>query len=74
MTLAAVVDHKVPIVDGGQIFDRANWWGLCRPHHDIKGQMEIHARETGQTQKLPMWCDDPAARPAKFSSGLQGHG
>ncbi len=66
ITLCEVVDHKIPIVDGGEMFDRSLWWGLCRPHHDLKGQMETFARKTGQVQMLTIWCDEPDKRPAKF--------
>ena len=69
LEFAKVVDHKIPIADGGAMFDPSNWWGLCIRHHGLKGSMEIHARQIGQLDRLPLWCDDPSARPARFNSG-----
>lgn len=66
LEFAKLVDHKIPIVDGGAMFDPANRWGLCVMHHGVKGEMERFARETGQLERLPLWCDDPAARPPQF--------
>lgn len=63
---AALVDHKIPIVDGGEMFDPANWWVLCVKHHGTKAEMERAARQSGEIEKLPLWCDDPTARPARF--------
>lgn len=59
-----VVDHKHPVVDGGPMWDRSNWWGLCMAHHSgWKARLEAYARVTGQMDKIIRWCDDPAARP-----------
>lgn len=68
LEFAKLVDHKLPIVDGGAMFDPANWWGLCIRHHGVKGAMEGYARGLGLIEKLPLWCDDPSARPARFNS------
>jgi 5-methylcytosine-specific restriction endonuclease McrA len=66
LEFAKEVDHKFPIVDGGSMFASDNRWGLCKMHHSVKGEMERFARQTGEIEKLPLWCDDPTARPARF--------
>lgn len=66
LTFAKLVDHKHPIVDGGAMFDPDNRWGLCLMHHGVKAEMERFARQVGEVARLPLWCDDPAARPARF--------
>lgn len=63
----AVVDHKIPVVDGGAVFEPQNWWGLCLPHHGIKTEMERYARLHDQIDRLVIWCDEPSARPARFA-------
>lgn len=38
---ATVVDHKVPHRGDMKVFwDRTNWQGLCKPHHDGEKQRE----------------------------------
>ena len=37
---ATVVDHIVPRSRGGATWDRANFQGLCKPHHDEKTRLE----------------------------------
>jgi 5-methylcytosine-specific restriction endonuclease McrA len=59
-----VVDHKIPVNDGGPMWDRTNWWVLCESHHNgWKSQLERYARQMGQVGELKRWCDDPAVRP-----------
>lgn len=43
-----VVDHIVPRSRGGSTWDRANWQGLCKPHHDEKTR-----REQGRLKARP---------------------
>lgn len=61
-----VTDHKAPVMDGGDRYDRANLWALCRQCHDWKASLEAHARATGQVESLAFWCDNPDQVPAKF--------
>lgn len=61
------VDHKIPIEDGGDRLKAENLQSLCRGcHNSIKKPMDAYARETGQIHLLPLWCDDPKARPTRF--------
>ena len=41
---AAELDHVVPIAEGGDFWDRANWQGLCGPHHEAKTATENASR------------------------------
>lgn len=62
-----VIDHKLPIAEGGERLERKNLWGLCKACHDgWKAELEGYARRTGQIEKLPIWCDEPGELPAKF--------
>lgn len=45
LTAARVVDHVVPIKDGGERFARANLQTLCVPCHNRKSAKERAARE-----------------------------
>lgn len=63
---ATLVDHKFPVADGGAIYDRANFWALCRACHGRKYEMEDFARKTDQMVKIVVWCDAPEDRPAHF--------
>ncbi len=58
-----VVDHKHPVSNGGDFWDPANHWQLCDACHGWKARLEQHARETGQMDKIRLWCDDPTTRP-----------
>jgi hypothetical protein len=59
-----VLDHKIPVTDGGAFWDENNHHPLCNGHHGgLKRLLENYARETGQVSKLIQWCDDPASRP-----------
>jgi 5-methylcytosine-specific restriction endonuclease McrA len=70
LRVVAVVDHKVPVAHGGEMFDPQNWWGLCLSHHGLKAEMEGYARQHGQIDRLAIWCDDPTSRPARFATLL----
>jgi hypothetical protein len=62
-----VVDHMVPLADGGEKFDVQNVWSLCNPHHNgMKRDLERYARANGLLHELPKWCRDPESRPPKF--------
>lgn len=64
LTAVAVVDHKFPVQDGGDVHcSDAGLWGLCLPHHGWKGRLEDYARRTGQLHLIVQWCDEPATRP-----------
>ncbi|MBB2964736.1 HNH endonuclease signature motif containing protein [Methylobacterium sp. R2-1] len=68
--LADAVDHKIPIEDGGDRLKVANLQSLCWGcHNGLKAAMQVYAREHGQIYLLPLWCDDPSERPARFSAG-----
>lgn len=61
---ADVVDHVVPIADGGARLKWENLQGLCHGHHNgLKRRLEDHARRTDQVHRLPDWCADKANRP-----------
>jgi len=38
--IATVVDHIIPIRQGGDIWNRNNWQGLCKKHHNSKTAKE----------------------------------
>lgn len=63
---ARLVDHKMPVADGGPMYDPANHWGLCQHHHGLKAEMEAYARARASLHLLQLWCDDPEARPERF--------
>lgn len=33
---ATVVDHIVPLAEGGEMWDRDNWQAMCAEHHQVK--------------------------------------
>ena len=37
---AGIVDHIIPISDGGEALDLSNLQSLCKPHHDAKTRRE----------------------------------
>ncbi len=39
-TLSRCTDHIIPISEGGSIWDRSNWQGLCLTHHSQKTSKE----------------------------------
>lgn len=41
--VATVVDHIVPITQGGAIWDTNNWQPLCTVHHNQKSGKESHS-------------------------------
>lgn len=40
--LASVVDHVIPIRQGGAAKDESNYQSLCKYHHDVKRGKERH--------------------------------
>lgn len=65
-----VVDHMIPLADGGDRLEVENVWSLCHEHHNrLKRDMERFARATDQVHMLPTWCRNPALRPHKFRRG-----
>ncbi len=66
LEFAALVDHKMPVADGGAFYDEQNLWPICLAHHGRKAEMEQFARKTGQLHLLPLWCDSPDERPIRF--------
>lgn len=63
-----VVDHKLPVVDGGQVHcPDEGLWHLCKSCHDgFKREAERIAREINRVDLLPLWCDNPEARPERL--------
>jgi len=68
VTLATVVDHIVPHRGDMDLFwDRANWQGLCEPHHRTKTAREVadrrrnHANGGGGVKFLQISPGDPCA-------------
>jgi len=56
VTPANVVDHIVPIRQGGDKFDEKNLQALCRRHHDVKSGRDRHGNgrqqgDMGQKRK-----------------------
>lgn len=43
-TIATLVDHIVPVEDGGEPWSLDNLQSLCAPHHGVKTSREVHAR------------------------------
>lgn len=33
---ATIIDHVIPIREGGKVWKESNWQGLCRRHHNSK--------------------------------------
>ncbi len=59
-----VVDHKLPVQDGGVVHCRdAGLWSLCSSCHGWKQLLEAHARQSGQMHMIVEWCDQPERRP-----------
>lgn len=64
LVAVAVVDHKFPVQDGGDVHcDDDGLWGLCLLHHGWKARLEDFARRTGQLDLIVRWCDEPETRP-----------
>ena len=63
--LVDVVDHKIPVTIRPDLrLDPKNWWSICHScHNGIKRRMEAYAVKAGMVDFLPLWCDDPSARP-----------
>src|SRR5690606_6697427 len=72
-TLAAVTDHIIPVQDRPDLLlEWRNLQSLCdarglgRNCHSWKQRMENYARETGQIDRLPLWCEKVEERPSQF--------
>ncbi|MDP2619511.1 MAG: HNH endonuclease signature motif containing protein [Hyphomicrobiales bacterium] len=66
ISLTAVVDHILPVVDRPDLkYEWSNLLPLCHHHHGTKASMEIYARENGLIEMLPEWCANPESRPAR---------
>ncbi|KKL15313.1 hypothetical protein LCGC14_2068930, partial [marine sediment metagenome] len=54
VTPAQVVDHIVPIRNGGSPFDKNNLQSLCKPHHNQKTARELNEmkRERSKNAKV----------------------
>jgi 5-methylcytosine-specific restriction endonuclease McrA len=62
-----VVDHMIPLVDGGERLAPENVWSLCHLCHSrTKAEWERYARARGLIEMLPEWCRNPGSRPRKF--------
>jgi 5-methylcytosine-specific restriction endonuclease McrA len=62
-----IVDHKLPLRApfNGPLLERSNLWCLCDEcHFGLKAWLEAAAEQSGDLQRLALWCDDPATRPA----------
>lgn len=63
--LVDVVDHIKPRREYPDLkYVWKNLQGLCRRHDGLKARMEAYARETGQLEALPFWCEAIENRPA----------
>lgn len=61
---ADVVDHIVPLEDGGARLCPENLQSLCHHHHNgAKRKLERLARAHGDVGLLKVWCADKSARP-----------
>lgn len=61
-----LTDHKMPIAHGGPMFDKGNWWALCRECDAWKQALESYAKKTDQVHMLRFWCDHPEELPRRF--------
>jgi hypothetical protein len=65
--LARIMDHILPRREYPELkSDPNNCQGLCHHHDGVKQAMEVHARATGQVDKLAFWCAAIENRPAQF--------
>lgn len=73
--LCDVVDHILPLSEGGAKLDEDNLQPLCNRHHNgLKRKMERYARSQGLLSQLRLWCRDPASRPLAIQSKGGRHG
>lgn len=61
--LAKILDHIIPIEQGGAIWDRRNWQKLCDPHHNKKRGKEAHGI-------IEEWVDTPHGKIPKRNAHL----
>jgi 5-methylcytosine-specific restriction protein A len=54
---ATLVDHIVPIRDGGAILDPANCQPLCRRCHDLKTVEDLKRRKIDRVEKEANGCN-----------------
>lgn len=45
---ATVVDHIIPINQGGSVWSTCNWQALCKACHDKKSAREAHGRKASE--------------------------
>lgn len=50
-TPANVVDHIVPVSQGGEFWDRSNWQPMCASCHNTKSGKERHNQEKGEQKQ-----------------------
>lgn len=55
-TVAAVVDHRIPLWAGGSDDYASNGNALCTPHHDAKTACEARMRAAGGWLVTPCTC------------------
>jgi 5-methylcytosine-specific restriction endonuclease McrA len=73
--LCDVVDHIIPLSDGGDKYADDNLQPCCNKHHNgLKRRMERYARSRGLLKELPVWCGNPAARPEAIQVRSGKHG
>lgn len=66
LTFAAVVDHKFPVQDGGDVHcPDSGLWALCIQCHGWKAGIEDYARKNGLLDQVVTWCDRPETRPVE---------
>ena len=74
-SLGARVDHILPRREFPDLtYSWRNLQSLCVHHDNLKSKLEYYARETGQVEKLALWCESVEARPRQFRPGLLNNG
>lgn len=67
-TPAVLVDHIVPRLYGGELWDRSIWQGLCRTCDlSMKRPLERLAVSMGDVLLLINWMAKPETRPGRWS-------
>lgn len=67
-TPAVLVDHIVPRLYGGELWDRSIWQGLCRTCDlSVKRPLERLAVGMGNVHLLIIWMQKPATRPDRWA-------
>jgi 5-methylcytosine-specific restriction protein A len=64
---AKLVDHIIPRSQGGSLWDKGNWQGLCIQCHADKRDLERLAIQSGDLRLLLDWMRKPHTRPEGYA-------